>query len=131
MNNNELQNIAQKIVNKIKIDHEDQEKFGSIIIILSIISIILTLIRVIQECDKSKIKLFSQTQKYEYFSAKIKEITIRRSWFTKMTIKKSMRREFSKEYYQKYGIQLMNAILDIGENLKDDQIQILVEAANV
>jgi hypothetical protein len=131
MNNQDLQKIAEKVIKKADIKQEDKEKFGSVIIILSVISILLTLIRVMQECNKSKIKLFSRDQKYEYFGSQIKEVTIRRSWFTKMTTKKVIRRELSREDYHNYGASLMNAILDTGENLKDDEIKTLVEAANV
>ena len=84
-----------------------------------------------QECNKSKIKLLNRNAKYEYFGSQIKEITIRRSWFTKMTTKKVIRRELSREDYYEYGVSLMNAILDTGENLKEDEIKTLVEAANV
>lgn len=131
MNNQDLQNIAQKVLDKAKFKEEDKENFGSVIVVLTVISIILTLIRVMQECDKTKIKLFNRKEKYEYFGSQIKEVTIRRSWFTKMTIKKIIRKEFNKDNYHKYGVSLMNAILDTGENLKDDEIKTLVEAANV
>lgn len=131
MNNQDLQKIAQKVINKVNIQSEDKEKFGSVIIILSVISIILTLIRVMQECDKSKIKLFNSNEKYSYFGNKIKETIARRAWFTKMTIKKVIRRELNREDYYSYGVPLMNAILDTGENLKEDEVKTLVEAANV
>ena len=55
MNNQDLQKIAEKVINKVNIQSKDKEKFGSVIIILSVISILLTLIRVMQECNRSKI----------------------------------------------------------------------------
>jgi hypothetical protein len=55
----------------------------------------------------------------------------RRGWFTKMRIKKLLRKELSSEQYQQYSFQLLNALLDIGANLTDDEVQTLVEAANV
>jgi len=42
-----------------------------------------------------------------------------------------LRRELSKEQYAKYGMQLLNAMLDTGADLKDDEVITLVEAANV
>ena len=48
-----------------------------------------------------------------------------------MRIKRILRKELSKEEYAKYGIQLLNSILDTGANLKDDEVITLVEAANV
>ena len=37
----------------------------------------------------------------------------------------------SKEQYQKYGSILLETMLDTGENLRDDEVITLVEAANV
>ena len=85
----------------------------------------------IQECRKSKIQLLNRRQKYEYFGEEIKNLTINKSWFTRMTIKKVIRKELSKEDYQEYGGYLMLAILDTGETLTEDEIKTLVEAANV
>jgi len=131
MNNENLKNIAQKVIDKIPNKNQDPEKFGSIIAILMVISIILTVVRVIQECEKSKLKLFNRTQKYEYFGEQIRTLTMKRSWFTRMTIKKTIRRELSKEDYKEYGGYLMNSILDTGENLTEDEVKTLVEAINV
>lgn len=131
MNNEDLKNIAQKVIDKIPNKNEDPEKFGSVIAILMVISIILTVVRVIQECEKTKLRLFNRTQKYEYFGEQIRTLTMKRSWFTRMTVKKTIRRELSREDYLKYGGYLMNAILDTGENLTEDEVKTLVEALNV
>jgi hypothetical protein len=130
MNNEDLKKIAEKIINKMPNKDQDPEKFGSVIAILMVISIVLTVVRVIQECEKTKIKLFNRQQKYQYFSEQIRTLTMKRSWFTRMTIKKTIRRELSKEDYKNYGGYLMNAILDTGENLTENEIKTLVEATN-
>lgn len=130
MNNTDLQKIAEKIINQVP-NKKDEEKFGSVLLILTIISVILTLIRVIQECKKSKIRTFGRAEKYVYFGEQTKEISIRRSWFTKMTIKKILRKELDREQYLNYGGALVEAILNTGENLTKDEIKTLVEAANV
>lgn len=124
-----LKKIAEKVLDKVP--NKDPEKFGSVIAILMVISIILTVIRVIQECHKSKIKLFNRRQKYEFFGQEIKTLTLNKRWFTKMTVKKVIRKELSPELYKDYGLELMNAILNTGENLTEDEIKTLVEAANV
>jgi hypothetical protein len=131
MNNEPLKQIADKILSKVTVEETDKERFGSVIIVLAVISIVLTLVRIIQECDKNKIKLFSKQDKYEYFSTHIHDITIRRSWFTKMTIKKILRKELDRYDYRQYGSSITNAILDVGENLDQTEIKTLVEAANV
>lgn len=131
MNNEPLVNIANKVLNKVSVSAQDKDRFGSAIVILAVISIILTLVRVIQECNKSKIQNLNRLAKYEYFGQQIHDITIRRGWFTKMTIKKILRKELDKTDYKSYGHLLTNAILDVGENLTESEIKTLVEASNV
>lgn len=129
MNNEKLKNIAQKVLDKV--DTKNNENFGSIITILMIISIILTVIRVLQECNKSKLSTFNGRSRTEYFADQIKSTVIKKSWFTKMTIKKVIRKEIGLQAYREYGYELMNAILQTGEELKDDEILTLAETANV
>ena len=96
-----LKKIAEKILDKVP--NKDPEKFGSVMAILMIISIVLTVIRVIQECNKNKIKLFNRRQKYEFFGQEIKNLSLNKRWFTKMTVKKVVRKELSPELYKDYG----------------------------
>lgn len=127
--NKKLEDIGNKVLDKLP--PQDPEKYGFVITILMIISITLTLIRIIQECNKTKMTEFTQPEKCQYFGSQIKEKTIQRSWFTKRIVKKAIRKELPSELYKEYGVSLMNAILDTGENLKEDEIKTLVEAANV
>lgn len=130
MKNQKLKDIATSILKKANVPEE--ENFGSVIAVLMVISIILTLIRVLQECNKSKLSALSTSKdKYSFYGQEIKHYSVRRGWYTKMRIKKLLRRELTKEQYEKYSLYLINAILDAGENLKDDEIITLVEAANV
>ena len=125
-----LKNIASQVLAKANVPED--EKFGSVIAILMMISIILTVIRVLQECNKSKLSGDCTAQdKYNLYGSEIREYGSRRGMFTKMRIKRILRKELSKEEYAKYGIQLLNSILDTGANLKDDEVITLVEAANV
>jgi len=125
-----LESIAQKVIQEAGLSND--EKFGSVIAILMIISIILTVIRVLQECNKTKLsKLSSDHDKYSLYGDDIRLFSKNRGWFTKMRIKKIIRRELTKEEYEKYSIPLLAALLNVGENLKDDEVITLVEAANV
>ncbi len=124
-----LRSIAQKVVDNAGLENDGN--FGSVIIILTIISIILTTIRVLQECNKNKLLGMSKEEKYDKYGSDIKEFSSKRGWFTRMRIKKIIRKEFKKEDYEKYGLKLTEAILNIGETLTDDEIKTLVEAANV
>jgi hypothetical protein len=130
MNDQKLKNIATKILHKANL--QEDQKFGSVIAILMIISIVLTLVRVLQECNKNKLEPNClASDKYALYGNNIKEYSLRRGWFTKMRIKKVLRRELSPEDYQKYSFQLLNAILDTGENVTQDEIITLVENAHV
>jgi hypothetical protein len=124
-----LRLIAEKIISRTKLDKN--QKFGSVIAILMIISIILTAIRVLQECNKSKTKLMSGKEKCVLYGSEIKEFSRKRGWFTRMRLKKIIRKELNKEDYVKYSIPLIEAILDTGESLTEDEIVTLVEASHV
>lgn len=126
----QVKNVADRVMRQAKIPPE--ENFGSVIAILMIISIILTLIRVLQECNKNKLSDNCTAQdKYSLYGSEIKTYSVRRGWFTKLRIKKLLRQKMNKDQYEKYSLQLVNALLDNGETLKDDEIIALVEASNV
>ena len=128
--NEKLKNLAEKIRQAAKIPED--ENFGSVIAILMIISITLTLIRVLQECNKNKLSKDSTSKdKYDLYGQEIKSYSVKRGWFTKMRIKKILRQKMSREQYNKYSLSLLNALLDTGENLTEDEVKTLVENANV
>ena len=131
MNNEsqKLKAIAEKVLSKAKLDKS--ENFGSIIAILMVISIILTVVRVLQECNKNKTSELCKEDKYAIYGQEMRLFSSRRGWFTKMRIKKVIRKELNREDYIKYSIPLVEAILDTGESLTDDEVITLVEAANV
>ena len=128
--NPKVKNIGERVMKQAGVPEEEQ--FGSIIAILMIISIILTLIRVLQECNKNKLSSDCTSQdKYSLYGQEIKNYSIRKGWFTKLRIKKVLRQNMSKEQYSKYSMKLISSLLDNGENLKDDEIMALVETSNV
>lgn len=129
--NERLKAIAVKVLEKSNIPKEDNYGFA-VVTILMIISIILTCIRILQECNKSKItEQFTEKDKYALYGEQIKTFSERRGWFTKMRIKKILRREMNQEDYEKYSFAILNALLNTGEILTDDEIITLVEAAHV
>lgn len=121
--------IAEKVLKQANIPND--EKFGSVIAVLMVISIILTVIRVLQECNKNKTKDMTAKSKSAVYAENIKSYSKKRGWFTRLRIKRILKRELNREDYTKYSIKLTEALLDIGENLKDDEVTTLVEAANV
>jgi hypothetical protein len=124
-----LKNIAHKVLIRAGLDSE--EKFGSVIAILMIISLILTSIRILQECNKNKTNNMSLDEKCLVYGSEIKSFSSQRGWFTRMRIKRLLKREMNNEDYEKYGLKLLESILDIGENLTDEEVKTLVESANV
>lgn len=130
MDNLKLNDIAKKVISKIEHDKDD-ENFGVIITILIIISIVLTVIRILQECNKTRWLKLDRKQKLASFAAQVKEKSIDKSWLTKRIVKKAIRQELSLANYKKYGSAIMNSLFDTGEILTDDEINTLAEAANV
>jgi hypothetical protein len=128
--NPKVKNVGNRVMKQAGIPEDEQ--FGSVIAILMIISIILTLIRVLQECNKNKLSQDCTAQdKYSLYGEEIKNYSVRKGWFTKLRIKKALRQNMSREQYAKYSVRLLSALLDNGENLKDDEIIALVETSNV
>jgi hypothetical protein len=128
-NDIKLQKIAQRIIDNIEHDPQDNN-FGFVVTVLIIISIVLTLIRVIQECNKPIVS-FDKRRKCEYFKSEIQNRSFKKTWFTKRLMKKAIRQTIGTENYNVYGIAIMNAIFKAGETITDDESFTLVEAANV
>ena len=127
---NELENIAEQIA--IDSDIDPQAKFGSVIAVIMLIGVFLTLIRVIQDCNKSELKMLtSAEQKCTAYSSHIKTLSVRRGWYTKMRLKKILRKNMPREEYKKHGSVLCEKILDAASNLNHEQIHSLIEVSNV
>lgn len=130
MNDSRLKYIARKILQTANIPED--HKFGSMMAILMVISIVLTLVRILQECNKTKLTNNCSSQdKYNMYGTDIRNYSLGRGRFTKMRIKKILRSQLSKEDYYQYSFQLINAILDTGSNISDEEVVTLVENANV
>jgi hypothetical protein len=127
--NPKLTTISNQVLSKANIP--DNQKFGSVVAVLMVISIILTIIRVIQECNKKSTENFSNLDKQNFYTQTIKDYSIRRGWFTKQRIKKIIRQKMCKEDYAKYSLQLTEALLIVGENITDDDVSTLMEQSNV
>lgn len=127
--NNKVKEIAHKVLEKANIP--DDQKFGSVIAILMMVSIILTLMRVIQECNKAKTNDMSYQEKTSLYAQEIRSYSKKRGWFTRLRIKRILKRELPKEDFNKYAIKLTEILMDSGEQITDDEALTLVEAANV
>jgi hypothetical protein len=112
----ELEALATKIIDQSKIP---PEHYGSIVITLMFVSIILTAIRILQECHK--------TQDSKFYGSEIRSLGKKRGWFTKMRLKKIIKQQLRTEDYKKYKDDIVSAILDVAENLTDEQVSTILE----
>jgi hypothetical protein len=99
--------------------------------IILVISILLTLIRIIQECRKKRTKLFSMTEKYSYFHSEIHSLCFNNTLFTRMRIKSAIKEHLSTEQYNRYGKALLNAIVKVGCKISQEQTTALLEYKHV
>lgn len=114
-----LEDTANTISGKTS-DKSQDENFGSIVLTIVIIGVILNLIRVIQECNRDDDAKFAKTTK---------DLCAKRGWFTKMRIRKAIRKEIGIANYKTYGKSLMESILETGDELTEEQLLELLEAS--
>lgn len=112
----ELEKLAKNIIDKSKIPIDN---YSSTLLVLMFISIILTSIRVLQECNKN--------QTSQFYGAEVRGLGKKRTWFTKMRLKRIVKQQLKYEDYIKYKDQIVSAILDTAENLTDEQMSKILE----
>lgn len=122
-----IEAIAKKVISKIDSKKVKKDNYGNPIMILMVISIILTLVRVIQECNKPDNKLSG----VKMLNSSINNICVKKTWWNQMRLSRIIKKELSKEDYKEYGNDLKNAILDCGISLTEDESLTLMEASNV
>ena len=118
--NKELENISKKILAETSIPED--EKFGSVIALLMVLSLCFTAIRIIQECNKVNA---SEEQIY----GDIKKFTNQRT-LARWRLRREMRNTMSREQYIKYRGELESAILNVGNNISLSETKTLMEATN-
>lgn len=121
--NTELENIGQKVLAETNIPEE--EKFGSLIALLMVISICITAIRVVQECNKRSHNESSE----EYIYGDIKQFCNQKT-LAKWRLRKEMRKVMNREQYKKYKGELESAILNVGNNISLSETKALLGATN-
>lgn len=123
-----LENLAQKILTKANIKNENYG-FDPITIII-IIGVVLSLIRVIQECRSKRRKNDKMSEALDLRHT-IVNLTIKDNWLNNYRLNKILKQHLSKKQYQQYGVSLKNAIMEVGKNLNDEESLTLLEATNV
>lgn len=122
MNNEDLKQISEEIIN----NSLPKDLYGNPLIILMIIGILLNAIRVLQECNRNK-----TGDKIETYYNHIKHLCAKKSWFTKMRLKKIIRKEMNPDDYKLYNNMLVESILNKGETISHKEVNILLEASHV
>ena len=119
-----INEIASEVIQDI--DPKESERYG-IVTIIMIISITLTFIRIMQECEKNKTSNMNEDEKRQFVLGRIKTLSERKGWYTRMRIKKVLRQNLGKEVYKQYRDTMSNNILNIGSNLSEEDLKLLME----
>lgn len=122
-----VEHIAKKIISSANVTDPE---CGSILLVLTIVGVILNLIRVIQECNKKEASTLCESDICGLYQQEIKTLSLRSGWYTKMRIKKLLRKELSSKDYEKFGLSLVAAIMDAGANIGMEDTLTLIEATN-
>lgn len=131
MNTNpELEKIAKKVIDNMKLS-KDQEHGIDPITIIIVIGVILSLIRVIQECRSNRKLLKNKIEAASLMKKDIQEVILKDSWLNRIRLQRVLKKSLSKDQYKTYGKQMQNSIMETGINLTEDEVYSLMEAANV
>lgn len=122
-----LEHIGHKILAKTSIDPD--QKFGSIIALLMVISICITAIRVVQECEKNRSRDLSGNALDSFYKEKFRYLSLKRGWYTNIKLKQIIKKNMCIEDYRKYKYELRDAIFDTAIDLSDTETHTLMEAA--
>jgi hypothetical protein len=123
-----LEKIGKKILNKLP-KNEDNYGIDPLTLII-VIGIILSLIRVIQECRKKRTLLKDKHERATLLKKDIQEAILKDSWLNNLRLNKILKQHLSRDQYKVYGKQLKNSIMEVGVNLTEDETYTLMEAAN-
>jgi len=124
----DINDLSEKVMENSKIPKD--EKFGSVLIAIMVIGIIVNVIRVIQECEEDKKNLYNKTEYAGFIKNRIIEISNRRSFMITMKLKRILRKNLDKEVYDKYKTQLVNGLFKTGTELTENEIYTLLEHSN-
>jgi len=127
--NIKLENLSSKIINESGINSSTE--YTSVLLTIMIIGIILNCIRVIQECSNNKTRKMSKEETVVFYQKEIRKLSDRKGWYTKMRIRKAIRREMKMGVYKEYGSSIVDSMLSIGENITEDEVSSILEALNV
>lgn len=127
--NTALEKIAKKVISNMRLSKDTDYGIDPITIII-VIGVILSLIRVIQECRKNRKLLKNKTEAAILMKKDIQELVLKDSWLNRLRLQKILKQNLSKDQYKYYGKSLQNSIMETGINLTEDEVCSLMEASN-
>jgi hypothetical protein len=127
--NTNLDKIAKKVISNMRLEKDKDYGIDPITIIL-VISVILTLIRVIQECRKNRKLLKNKTAAASLMKQDIVDLVLKDSWLNRLRLQRIIKQNLTKDQYRAYGKDLQNSIMETGINLTEDEVYTLMEASN-
>lgn len=129
MNNQSIvEGVAQKVLDKLNSKKSSANHGIDPITIIMIIGIILTVIRIIQECrNNDEDESLNETQHMLY---QIHDLSIKRTWLNRLRLGRVIRKNLSSDQYDEYGYNLRESIMDVGEEVTEEETYALMEAVN-
>lgn len=123
-----LEKIAKKVLNKLP-KKEDNYGIDPLTLII-VIGVMLSLIRVVQECRKKRTLLKDKHERATLLKKDIQDVVLKDSWLNNLRLNRILKQHLSKGQYNLYGKELKNSIMEVGVNLTEDETYTLMEALN-
>jgi len=120
--------VRDRTMGRIK----EEERFGiDPITILMLISIMIGVIRIIQECRKNKLSSLSHEEKVRFIHNEIKTNSNNLKLIQKHRVKRLIRQNLTRDQNKIYGEPLFKTLTELGQNIKEEQVLALLEYKNV
>lgn len=123
-----LEKIGKKVLTKLP-KNDDNHGIDPLTIII-VIGVLLSLIRVVQECKKKRTLLKDKHDQATLLKKDIQDIILKDSWLNNLRLKRIIKQNITKDQYKIYGKDLQHSIMETGVNLTEDEVYTLMETAN-
>lgn len=126
-----VEDLAREVLNETEenlIETKNYKLYGiDPITIIICISILVNIIRVIQECKKKESLNMTQAEKTDYLTTEVKFQSMNHGWYTRRRVRNIMRKHLTKEQDKKYGEAMLKALFAVGKKTTDEQVCSLLE----
>lgn len=124
-----LNKIAKKVISNMRLDKNEDYGIDPITIII-VIGVILSLIRVIQECRSNRKLIQDSCEAAHIMKKDIQDIVLKNTWLNRLRLQKIIKQHLTKDQCRVYSKKLQHSIMETGINLTDEEVRILMEKAN-